>query len=381
MKQRKLLIRFKQYPVIIGILWLLISSLSFANDPRIIGGKVAKAGAWPFAVFFMHHGDNQCGGSLIAPDWVLTAAHCVDSENNDPNEVVLGLIDLTTEEGERIGVDKIFVHPAYIPNDNSNLDNDIALIHLNEPSKQKPVSVITPAGMSNVESSNTVLTVIGWGLLSTTPIPPDFELNTSDILQQVNVEFISRTVCNGTDWYNGDITPNEFCAGFESGGKDSCGGDSGGPILVNDSGTIKQAGIVSWGQGCAEKKKPGVYTRIANYTDWIADNMGSTSTPDNDKDNDGIADVEDNCTDVANSDQLDDDNDNFGNSCDGDLNNDGKTSFLDVHLFVAAYQTEQGDADYRADADFNSDAKVDIEDFRILVKLFNAPPGPSGLVE
>ena len=377
MKQRKL-IRFKQYPVIIGVLWLLISSLSFANDTRIIGGKDAQSGAWPFAVFFMHHGDNQCGGSLIAPEWVLTAAHCIGSEDNNPNEVVLGLIDLTTEEGERIGVDKIFVHPAFIPNDNSNLDNDIALIHLKEPSKQKPVSLITPAGMSNVESSNTVLTVIGWGLLSTTLNPPDFQPDISAILQQVNVEFISRTICNGTDWYNGDITPNEFCAGFESGGKDSCGGDSGGPILVNDSGTVKQVGIVSWGSGCAEERKPGVYTRIANYNGWIADMMGNSSTPD--KDNDGIADNADNCTDVANSDQLDDDNDNFGNICDADLNNDGKTSFADVSQFVRVYQSEEGDADYRADADFNGDARIDLEDYRILIKLFNAPPGPSGLV-
>ena len=379
MKQRKL-IRFKQYPVIIGILWLLISSLSFANDTRIIGGKDAKSGAWPFAVFFMHHGDNQCGGSLIAPEWVLTAAHCIGSEDNNPNEVVLGLIDLTTEEGERIGVDKIFVHPAFIPNDNSNLDNDIALIHLKEPSKQKPVSLITPAGMSNVESSNTVLTVIGWGLLSTTLNPPDFQPDISAILQQVNVEFISRTICNGTDWYNGDITPNEFCAGFELGGKDSCGGDSGGPILVNDSGVVKQVGIVSWGSGCAEEKKPGVYTRIANYNGWIADNMNGTSISVDDKDNDGISDDADNCTDVANPDQLDDDNDNFGNICDADLNNDGKTSFADVSQFVRVYQSEQGDADYRADADFNGDARIDLEDYRILIKLFNAPPGPSGLV-
>lgn len=368
MKQRKS-IRYKQYPVIIGIIGILISSLSFANgNTRIVGGNDTNTGKWPFAVILMADGALVCGGSLVAPNWVLTAAHCI-AEN--PDEVILGRTDLTTNEGERIGIIKTIVHPEY---DSLIVDNDIALIELNTSSVKKPISLVTPADMKNIESSSGLLTVIGWGLL--------FEDNPviSDILQEVNVKFIARTICNGADWYNGEVTSNQFCAGLEQGGKDSCSGDSGGPIFIgSNSGSALQAGIVSWGSGCAREKSPGVYTRIANYNGWIEDNIQESSALDSDKD--GVPDDTDNCTEVANPEQIDDDNDNFGNRCDGDLNNDEKTSFSDIRLFVGVYLTEQGDADYRADADFNTDEIIDIEDFRILVKFFGMPPGPSGLVK
>ncbi len=361
MKKNKLLRLFS----LIGV---LISPISFANDvePRIVGGYDAAPENWSSAAALMKGDIQVCGGSLITPSWVLTAAHCFDF--GDLETVVLGSVDLDdTDRSQRIEIDNVIIHPDYVVPTLS--DNDIALVHLKVPSTQKPAFLITTTSMDIIDPAE-LMTVIGWGLLS------EDDPETTKILQEVDVEFISRDVCNSDGWYGNSsaprsITTNEFCAGFDQGGKDSCGGDSGGPIFIaGPSDVVVQTGIVSWGDGCAREKRPGVYTRVANYISWIKQNVPEFNVPD--KDNDGVPDHTDNCSELVNPYQWDSNNDGFGNLCDADLNNDNWISFSDLKQFKSVYGTNN------ADADLDGNGIVGFGDFAILKSMFGKRPGPAG---
>lgn len=248
------------------------------NELKIIGGKAAAPGAWPWmAALVMRniepYNGQFCGGSLISPDWVLTAAHCVFTYNakgqmtnilNNNIDIVLGTNDLEAPQNqyERIPVDRIIPHPDY---NQYTDDNDIALLKLSRPSVQSPLSCLTPIDEPELAPPGTEATLLGWGDTSLSPYFESFP----NLLMQVNVPIVSNEVCNQA--YPGEITENMICAGFEQGGKDSCQGDSGGPMVVRKGkeGYI-QAGIVSWGYGCALAGYYGVYTRVSKYTEWIS---------------------------------------------------------------------------------------------------------------
>jgi secreted trypsin-like serine protease len=246
----------------------------------IVGGYEAQPGAWPWMAALVSSGQPNafqgqfCGGALIDPQWVLTASHCTENSSPSDIDVVLGRHTLSSSDGERISVTQIIQHPSYNP---STVDFDIALLHLSRPSSQPTIPVVG-AGDSALFDPGTLATVIGWGLTD-----PNNDSSYTDALQQVSVPIVSNAVCNASNAYNGQITDNMLCAGYALGGKDSCSGDSGGPLMVPDaqgSGWV-QAGIVSWGDGCASPNKYGVYTRVANFKSWIESHVGSlpTSTP------------------------------------------------------------------------------------------------------
>jgi len=249
--------------------------------PQIVGGNPADEGEYPWQVALVYADqanpfDGQfCGGSIIAPNWVLTAAHCVVGDDGTVTNpvtlnVVAGINQLSSgptsgTQGQRRAVSQIIVHPAY---NNNTLDNDLALLRLAQPftldTRVQSIRLASQAD-SILFASGVMAIVTGWG--RTNP-PPQEPIQLPDALMEVQVPIVNQTVCAAT--YPGELTSNMICAGYSTGGKDACQGDSGGPLIVSDgNGGWLQAGIVSWGRGCAMPNYYGVYTRVANYTAWI----------------------------------------------------------------------------------------------------------------
>lgn len=283
------------------------------GDDRVFGGREAAKDAYPFQVALLASNaldesaqsqfDAQfCGGSLIAPGWVLTAAHCLyDSGAAIPPEAVTALVGATSlDEGKRYKVAEVIVHPGY---SESSLDNDIGLLRLAE-AADAPVVAMTDA---DVETG--AATVIGWGLMENGYFPAtlmeaDLELTSNDAcnagIKEIyarDLDLILRTYA-GRMRYSTDavstatrgiasamsnpLTSNMLCAGLASGARDACNGDSGGPLFAVAEGKPVQVGIVSWGEGpmdadaaCGHANAYGVYTRLANYRDWIAEKTGN----------------------------------------------------------------------------------------------------------
>lgn len=296
--------------------------LTTAEDTRIYGGRPAEPDAWPWQVS-LHTakdvGSDQrsrvlsqfCGGSLIARQWVLTAAHCIeDFEGNviAPSEILIRSGNVALWEGDFREVVAVFSHPDYDP---VRIDNDIAILKLAQPISESsgPVGAI-PVLQDGSQLQPGPAVSVGWGLMEENTVP--------GVLMEVEIDIVSNDNCNRgfAEQTRRDIgsflltmgvaheipedkliqafelispnignalTDNMICAGVPSGNKDSCNGDSGGPLMVRrDDGGWMQVGIVSWGKmplgaqtACGLPSLYGVYTRASNYFDWIATTIRS----------------------------------------------------------------------------------------------------------
>ena len=258
----------------VSLTGLLLSASAFANEgerqaSRIVGGTAASEGELPWQVSVQDGSGHFCGGSLIGDRWVLTAAHCVEGSNpQQPGiSVRIGATDLSADQGEVIDVIQAISHPGY----DEGQAADIALLKLATPfdAESAIVSLATDQQMSDSGRPGNNVLISGWGATieggDTLP----------NRLQKVQVPIVSNDVCNSADAYGGQIQGSEMCAGLTTGGKDSCQGDSGGPLVMRYAGQWVQAGVVSWGDGCAQPNKYGVYARVASFKDWIAQVMAN----------------------------------------------------------------------------------------------------------
>ena len=248
---------------------------------RIIGGTVSDEGAWPWMVALTFNEwtgswtDTQfCGGSLIHSQYVLTAAHCVDGLIPTDLSVVYGSNNLASSGGTEVQVESIIMHESY---DRVTLKHDIALLKLVQPLQLEVISVANSGQLAALPDRELLMTM-GWGVTSTAAGTSE------DQLRQVELPLVSNAMCNLA--YPNLISDQMMCAGYQQGGKDSCWGDSGGPLLLQLDQQWYQAGVVSWGKGCAEADAYGVYTRIPAYLNWIAHWVPEVV----DSDQDGIAD-------------------------------------------------------------------------------------------
>ncbi|XP_031818507.1 chymotrypsin-like elastase family member 3B [Sarcophilus harrisii] len=254
---------------------LLVALASGCGKPaynpatRVVNGDDAIPYSWPWQISLQYEKAgtfyHTCGGSLIAPDWVMTAAHCINKLRT--YQVVLGEYDRSSDEGEEqiipVNPDGLFVHEKW----NSlcvSCGNDIALIKLSRSAQlndKVQLGCIPPAG--TILPNEAPCYISGWGRLYTNgPLP--------DKLQQALLPVVDYEHCSKGDWWGISLKTTMVCAGGDI--RSGCNGDSGGPLNCQaDDGRWQVHGIASFvsALGCNTPKKPTVFTRVSAFNDWI----------------------------------------------------------------------------------------------------------------
>jgi hypothetical protein len=234
-------------------------------SPHIVGGRAAEPGAWPWQVALVYRTEREayngffCGGSLIASDWVLTAAHCLDGTDATLIDVLIGAHRLTAN-APRIQADRALIHPDY---GEFTLDGDLGLLHLSQPVTNTALSLFGPA--HGAELAYLRGTVTGWGNMDPSSWLGEFP----DVLQEVSLPLIGADPCGAT--WGQALGDKHICAGYPNMTKAVCSGDSGGPLMVQTpGGEWLQVGIVSAGPiGCTDSTLPDIFTRVGAYRQWI----------------------------------------------------------------------------------------------------------------
>jgi secreted trypsin-like serine protease len=286
---------------------------------RVIGGRMSEPGDRPWQVALASASEltddpqskyqaQFCGGSVLDPNWILTAAHCVVGEDGSPmaaQELVVLFGDVELTNAEVAAVERIVVHESY---NSASFVGDIALVRLAAPldlsgERIKAIGVADAAAERDHAAPGAHAIVSGWGRLEDGNFPlelreADIEIQEQAICERGLIELYKRQFKDMLDdvaWRLNvseeaaaeafqvvvDAAPDPIpdsmlCAGLESGKRDACNGDSGGPVVVRGAEGFVQVGIVSWGEvpigveiACGLPQLYGYYTRISSYKDWI----------------------------------------------------------------------------------------------------------------
>ncbi|XP_071774900.2 chymotrypsin-like elastase family member 2A [Centroberyx gerrardi] len=240
--------------------------------PRVVNGVEARPHSWPWQISLLSESNgfwsHRCGGSLIATNWVMTAAHCINMKLNYLVFVGKHNLEVSEPSAKAILPAKIIVHKQWNP-DLLSMGNDIAMIKLSE-----HVSLTNQVQLACVPAPDTILPhnypcyITGWGRLYTGgPI--------SATLQQALMPVVDHDTCTQNDWWGVSIRRSMVCAGGD-GVVGGCNGDSGGPLnCKNPEGVWEVHGIASFvsGLGCNYAKKPTVFTRVSDFNEWIDETM------------------------------------------------------------------------------------------------------------
>jgi secreted trypsin-like serine protease len=235
----------------------------------IVGGTSATAGEFPWQVRIVYAGSTACGGSLLGPDWVLTAGHCTFDGSGNPKpwaqfSIVLGDHNQTVTEG----VEQVrtlatgYVHPSYgITDESTKAHYDFALLKLASPvTYDARTTPIRPAVGDDATGTSIAS---GWG--GTDGFDPNQQ--NPAILRKASLPIVSNATCTAAPMHR-DLYPDELCAGEGDGSPGTCFGDSGGPlVLLRESGRYELIGVTSWGGLVCEQYS--VFGRVGTAADWI----------------------------------------------------------------------------------------------------------------